>query len=67
MKADMRVTYAVTRGCTKCGWCVQECNFDAITFDRDGAHINQEKCTGCGRCYENCPSEAIERIEHSEA
>ncbi len=54
--------FAVTRGCTKCGWCVQECPVDAITFDRDGAHIDPAKCIGCGKCYDNCPSEAIEEI-----
>jgi Na+-translocating ferredoxin:NAD+ oxidoreductase subunit B len=59
----MAVMYAVTRGCTKCGWCVHECQAGAITFDREGAHIDAEKCTGCGRCYDNCAFEAIERIE----
>ncbi len=54
--------FAVTRGCTKCGWCVHECPVDAIRLDRDGAHIDAEKCTGCGRCYDNCASEAIEQL-----
>jgi len=56
----MAKIYAVTRGCTKCGWCVHECPAGAILWDKTGAHIDPDKCVGCGKCYENCASEAIE-------
>ncbi|OGV77695.1 MAG: hypothetical protein A3K19_19240 [Lentisphaerae bacterium RIFOXYB12_FULL_65_16] len=55
----MAKKYAVIRGCTKCGWCVNECRVKAITIDKDGAHIDEAKCVGCGKCYDNCASEAI--------
>ncbi|MEN6305264.1 MAG: 4Fe-4S dicluster domain-containing protein [Armatimonadia bacterium] len=58
----MKFQYTVTRGCTKCGWCIHECQAGAITMDKDGAHIDEKLCTGCGRCYDNCASEAIERV-----
>ncbi|MBU0608689.1 MAG: 4Fe-4S binding protein [Armatimonadetes bacterium] len=63
----MKYRYAVTRGCTKCGWCAHECPTGAIVIDRDGAHIAPDKCTGCGRCYDNCASEAIERVPATDA
>lgn len=63
----MKYRYAVTRGCTKCGWCAHECPSEAIVMDRHGAHIDADKCSGCGRCYDNCASEAIERVPATDA
>ncbi len=58
----MSITYQVTRGCTFCGTCVDECPIEAIEMGLEGAKIDQEKCTGCGVCEENCASEAITPI-----
>lgn len=53
----------VNRGCTKCDSCRWICPRQAISFDYDGAHIDQDKCIGCGVCVDNCASEAISIIE----
>ncbi|MFA6931362.1 MAG: 4Fe-4S binding protein [Lentisphaeria bacterium] len=54
--------YIIDRGCTRCDSCRWLCPVQAISFDLDGAHIDQEKCIGCGICYDNCASEAIRKI-----
>lgn len=59
----MAGSYAVTRGCTMCCTCQQECSFGAVTLTRAGAVIDPQKCTGCGACYRNCPSDAIVKME----
>ena len=57
---------AVVAGCTGCDTCRWLCNFNAITFDHNGAHIDANKCTGCGKCADNCQSYAINIIELEE-
>lgn len=59
----MKKRYEVTRGCTFCGTCLFECPVEAVTLEKTGAEIDQEKCMGCGNCYENCASEAIEEVQ----
>jgi len=46
--------------CTKCGKCIEACNYAAITDDYEILDI---ACRGCGKCVAVCPSEAIE-IRH---
>jgi len=43
--------------CTKCGKCIEACNFDAIS---DEFIIDELKCEGCGVCKFVCPSDAID-------
>lgn len=46
--------------CTKCGKCIEACNYSAITNDYE---IIDMACRGCGICVSVCPHEAIE-IRH---
>ncbi|MCK4347515.1 MAG: hydrogenase iron-sulfur subunit, partial [Thermoplasmatales archaeon] len=46
--------------CTKCGICIEECNYSAITPDYK---IIDMACRGCGKCVAVCPEGAIE-IRH---
>ena len=51
--------------CIACGKCIENCDFDAISYADDGkgekkAEINQEKCSGCAMCIAVCPQEAVE-------
>ena len=46
--------------CTKCGKCIEECNYSAIT---DNYEIIDIACRGCGKCTAVCPEGAIE-IRH---
>jgi len=55
--------YQVTAGCCFCTECLFACPVKAITMDKNGAHINEEKCIGCGNCMNNCASDAITKIE----
>ena len=58
------VKYSVDAGCCFCQECLFVCPVGAITMDKNGAHINQERCTGCGKCAKNCASEAIVKLEN---
>jgi len=46
--------------CTKCGKCIEACNYSAITNNYE---IIDMACRGCGKCVSICPEEAIE-IRH---
>ena len=39
--------------------CIDACNFDALSQDKDSGAIlvNEENCTGCGLCVKECPHE----------
>ncbi len=52
-------------GCIGCRLCVKQCEFDAIQFEDNLAHIDAEKCTGCGKCAEKCPTGVIGFIKAS--
>ncbi|MCD6412796.1 MAG: P-loop NTPase [Elusimicrobia bacterium] len=43
--------------CTKCGRCVEVCEFDAVS---DSFVVDEISCEGCGVCVWNCPVGAIE-------
>ncbi|MFP4456736.1 MAG: ATP-binding protein [Clostridia bacterium] len=42
--------------CTKCGRCVEVCQFDAIN---NSFVVDEMKCEGCKVCYYECPVNAI--------
>lgn len=48
-----------TVGCIGCRMCVRACEYEAIDFDNQLAHINYEKCTQCMACVQKCPTKAI--------
>ncbi|MDD5091312.1 MAG: ATP-binding protein, partial [Candidatus Wallbacteria bacterium] len=43
--------------CTKCGFCLEVCRFDAISKD---LKVIPHRCEGCGACFELCPVKAID-------
>ncbi|MDR2246754.1 MAG: DUF362 domain-containing protein [Treponema sp.] len=46
--------------CVHCGACVEACNHQANSFDKDGAYrVNFHNCTLCQHCYKVCPTGAI--------
>ncbi|MDD5131885.1 MAG: NADH-ubiquinone oxidoreductase-F iron-sulfur binding region domain-containing protein [bacterium] len=48
--------------CKKCGLCLTNCVFGAITGNREQGYIlDPAKCTKCGRCYEVCKFKAINK------
>lgn len=46
-------------GCIGCTLCAKNCEAEAITIDKNLAHIDTEKCTNCGVCKEKCPVKII--------
>lgn len=47
--------------CVGCGTCIGACPTQAISFDKDGkAVIDQKKCIHCGTCAGVCPVNAID-------
>jgi len=43
--------------CSKCGRCIEACNYSAITEDYE---VIDMACRSCGKCVSVCPDEAIE-------
>ncbi|NLJ89163.1 MAG: RnfABCDGE type electron transport complex subunit B [Epulopiscium sp.] len=54
------VKEACSVGCIGCKLCVKSCEYDAIDFEDNLAHINYEKCSHCMACVEKCPTKIIE-------
>jgi ferredoxin len=48
----------VTKNCTACGRCAENCPVGIITVD-DVASIQDELCIGCGQCLHHCQDEAV--------
>ncbi len=49
--------------CNGCGWCIQDCPFDAIDFTQHPnkaeyrmAVVNEDRCISCGICSGSCPT-----------
>ncbi len=53
------VKASCSTGCIGCSLCVKNCPADAITFEKNLAHIEPEKCTNCGVCATKCPVKVI--------
>jgi len=58
------------RGCTLCGFCVQDCPAQALriveTADATHLLLTPRQCSGCGRCVRTCPEDAL-HLSGSEA
>jgi electron transport complex protein RnfB len=59
--------YAVvdTELCTGCETCVERCQIDAISIDKQNnfSVIDLDRCIGCGNCVVTCPSEALKMVK----
>jgi len=53
----LQKAYVDVEKCIKCGKCVEECKFNAITED---IKFLEHKCEGCGLCEFVCPVGAVE-------
>ena len=51
--------FKISKDCTGCGACVEECPARAIHPAGDVYVISQEACTKCGICEELCSVDAI--------
>ena len=49
--------------CTKCGLCIEACNYHAISIEGEDYTVIDMACKGCGKCVSICPEGAIE-IRH---
>ncbi len=48
-------------GCLGLGDCEVECDFDAISMNRQGLpEVDVDRCTACGDCVEVCPKDLFE-------
>ncbi|GMO31494.1 MAG: 4Fe-4S binding protein [Termitinemataceae bacterium] len=53
------MAYKITKECSNCGTCEDDCPSEAIS-EKDGIRwIDPEKCADCGSCADSCPSDAI--------
>ncbi|MBN2100395.1 ATP-binding protein [Candidatus Dojkabacteria bacterium] len=46
--------------CTKCGKCLDACNFGALSNGKRAVELIPYRCEGCGLCEIICPVDAIE-------
>ncbi len=52
--------------CVQCGKCAQACPNNAITQNKFGVYmVNEKLCTGCGECVKACPFEVMRKPEDS--
>jgi MinD superfamily P-loop ATPase len=50
--------------CTRCGACVEACEFSALARLADQVLVYDSLCHGCGRCGLVCPADAIHETAH---
>ena len=50
--------------CTRCGACVEACEFNALAIMGGNVMLYDSLCHGCGRCGLVCPTDAISEAPH---
>lgn len=53
------MAYVISKHCSTCHYCFNECPVHAIRFVGREYAIDQEKCIGCGKCEKVCPAGVI--------
>jgi ferredoxin len=56
------VAFKDPKKCDQCGNCIENCIFEAISYENEHIKIDQGKCFGCGLCALNCCQQAIKLI-----
>ena len=56
------MAFKMTRKCTACGTCIEECPVGAI-IEGPYYSIDEKTCTECGLCVELCRFDAIIKPE----
>ncbi len=51
--------YKITKSCTQCERCAEECPLGAIERDRNYNFVILNDCDECGECVKICPVGAI--------
>jgi quinone-modifying oxidoreductase subunit QmoB len=64
---DLTYPEIVTRHCTQCWRCTQECPFGAIEIDAATRtpRVNPNRCRRCGTCMGACPVQVISFADYS--
>jgi ferredoxin len=54
-----RMSYRITKACTKCGACLPECPTGSIISGSQQFHIDADTCANHAACVNVCPEDAI--------
>ena len=61
---DKKLPSIDSDSCTRCGACVESCEFNALALMGDRVMLFDSLCHGCGRCTLVCPNAAISEVPH---
>jgi MinD superfamily P-loop ATPase len=61
---DKRLPQIDASRCTRCGACVESCEFNALGLMGENVLVYESLCHGCGRCGLVCPEGAISEAPH---
>lgn len=59
------MSHVITKECTRCGACVEECPTDSIMKAEPTFLIDADTCTDCMACVPVCPVDAIKKLSPS--
>lgn len=45
--------------CKACGVCMDRCQMEAFTLEKDRVILNSDRCIGCGLCVSTCPTDSL--------
>ncbi len=51
--------YRITKSCTQCELCAEQCPIGAIEQDENDNFVILNDCDECGECVKVCPVDAI--------
>ena len=62
-KQPIKKAYIDIHECIKCGYCLDECGYEAIFLQNDNYVVNKDLCQGCGTCVAGCPIGIISFVD----